>query len=133
MKKNEIMVEFSIYNYSEIDHNGISKIIGVEPTKSWNIGDEIRKGLYRKENAWIYTNGYTNGVNVEDEINVLLKILEPNINRLSNYIGINNLNSKFDVVLKFEKRNVPSFFISRAFIEMCNKLGAEIETDIFIN
>ena len=132
MKENEIMVEFSIYNYSEMDHRSISKIIGVEPTRIWNIGDEIRNGLDRKENAWTFTNGYSSGVNLEDELNKLLIILTPNITLLAEYVDVKKLNTKIDIVLKFDKEDTPPFFISRDFIEVCNKLGADLETDIYI-
>ena len=57
MDASEINVEFGVYSESFLDTQRITKIIGVEPTKTWEKGDQIRKNLFRQESAWIYSSG----------------------------------------------------------------------------
>lgn len=132
MIKSEIKVEFTIFHNSFLDHQEITKLIGIEPVISWNLGDEIRKNLFRKESAWIYSTGYIVSLDLKDILNSIIQILTPNIQALSEYIYSQNLESKFDIVFQISKDQIPSHFLSKEFINLSCKLNAVIETDIYL-
>lgn len=132
MEKTEIKVEFTIYHDLKLNHQEITEIIGCEPTIIWNTGDQIRKNLFRKESAWMYSSEYTKSLYLENLLDPLIQKLEPIVIPLSKYINEHNLNSKFDIVLKIEGNQPPSHFISKRFVHLCSLLDADIDTDIYL-
>ena len=77
MEKTEIKVEFTIYNDLKLNYQEITEIIGCEPTVIWNKGDQIRKDLFRKESAWIYSSKYTKSLYLEKLLDPFVQKLEP--------------------------------------------------------
>ena len=132
MEKTEIKVEFTIYNDLKLNHQEITEIIGCEPTVIWNKGDQIRKDLFRKESAWIYSSKYTKSLYLEKLLDPFVQKLEPIAIPLSKYIKEHNLNSKFDIVLKIVDNEPPSHFLPKRFIHLCSQLNADIDTDIYL-
>ncbi|MBA4411371.1 MAG: hypothetical protein C0397_18370 [Odoribacter sp.] len=132
MKKTEIKVEFTIYNDLILNHEEITKIIGCEPTVIWNNGDQIRKDLFRKESAWVYSTGYVDSLHVDSILDILIQMVEPIVIPLSEYIKEHDLNSKFDIVLRIAGNQPPSHCLPKRFIYLCSQLNADIDTDIYL-
>ena len=132
MEKTEIKVEFTIYHDLMLNHQKITEIIGWEPTIIWSKGDQIRKDLYRKESAWIYSSEYKKSLYLENILDVLVQKLEPIVIPLSEYIKEHGLNSKFDIILRIADNQPPSHFIPKRFIHLCSQLNSDIDTDIYL-
>ncbi len=132
MEKTEIKIEFILYHDLNINHQQITEVVGFGPTLMYNKGEQIRKGLYKKESAWIYSIGYIESLYVDDILEVLIQKIEPNILPLTKYIRENRLNSKFNIVLRIADNQPPSHFLSKKFIHFCSQLNAEIDTDIYL-
>jgi hypothetical protein len=132
MKKTEIKIEFAIYHDLKLDHREITRIIGWKPTSIWNKGDQVQKDLFRKESVWLYATEYIDSLNLESILDNLIQILEPVVLPLGEYIKVNNLNSKFDIVLRIANNQPPSHCLPKRFIHLCSKLNSEIDTDIYI-
>ena len=132
MDASEINVEFGVYSESFLDTQRITKIIGVEPTKTWEKGDQIRKNLFRQESAWIYSSGSIKSLFLEEVLDMLTQIILPNVFLLEEYIAKNKLNVKFDIVLKIANNQPPSHYLPKRFIHLCSKLNADVDTDIFL-
>ena len=125
----EIKVEFSIY-HDFLNHEEITDIIGFQPTSNWNKGDEIRKNLFHKESAWIYSTGNIKSLFLENILDKLVNKLEIRIVPLSEYMKKNQLKCKFDIILWIRDNKAPSHYLSNKFIHLCDRLNAEIDTDI---
>lgn len=132
MEITEIKVEFTIYHDLKLDHPEITRIIGWEPTSVWNKGDQIRKGLIRKESAWVYSTEYISSLHVDAILDLIIQKIEPNIFPLSEYIKEYGLNSKFDIVLRIAGNQPPSHCLHKRFIHLCSKLNADVDTDIYV-
>lgn len=131
MNNTEIEVKFSIY-HDFLNHEEITEIIGFQPTSLWNKGDQIRRDLFRKESAWLYSTGNTRSLYLDNVLEPLIQKLEIKGGALSEYIKENKLNCKFDVILRIANNQPPSHYLSKRFIYLCNQLNADIDTDIYI-
>lgn len=127
------MIRFSIFNFTQMNMDEITRIVGVPPSESYKKGDLIRKNLYRKENSWSYSTGYVCGWDVEVELEKMISILSPNIAKLSEYLIANDLISKFFIVLKFDSGTVPALVFPRNFIKIAARLNALIDTDMYVH
>ena len=133
MKYSDTYIEFVIFSDLQMNHNEITNILGVEPKKIANKGDTIRYDLYEKNSYWLYSTKHIDTLDVEEVIEIMLKIINPKIKELSNYLNINKLESKFYIVIHNYTDTFPNYFISRDFIKTCYFLNSEIDTDVYLS
>lgn len=93
---------------------------------------EIKTGPNKKdEYYWMCITPTINGIEPEVAIKPLLDTIEENIDQFSVYLQTNNLYLKFCNVIFYHSGYVPCLVISKQFINICHRINATIEQDIY--
>lgn len=130
--KSVIKVDLTIYCNSILNSLEITSLLELSPTKDWSKGDIIRKNFVVNESAWIYSTGNVESLCAEDVVSIILDKLKGKETQFSQYLRANNLNIKFDIIIKAHSNCFPSLYYSKEFIKTCYLLDADIETDVYI-
>ena len=142
MDKTNLMVYFTLYG-NEFPLDEVTEALGIQPTESYNKGDEIRhddnpnfrppRPVLRKETAWDISTGYQESYDVSDQLDqilVLLKGKEATINRLKEKY---DLECQFSIVIIMERGYTPGFHLEKEHITFANSIGAEFDIDLYAN
>jgi hypothetical protein len=132
--KTHIKLIFSIYG-DVLDSDEFSELIGISPTACWNKGDLIKNNKKEKkriEAAWEYAINNVETIYFEEISNEFVKLFNDKVEDILLFKKNNKLTIKFDIVLEIVKDNGVVMSFNRDFLEIVNKLGAEIETDTYV-
>jgi hypothetical protein len=111
----------------------INNIVKMSPTSFWQKGDivpHMNKTLARLETCWEYSIE-SETLFFEEISDILIEKFSRSLKDLAFYVEQNNLAVKVDIVVKIENGQLPSVFLNRRFLELINKLGAEIDLDLY--
>ncbi|MCT2406423.1 DUF4279 domain-containing protein [Chryseobacterium antibioticum] len=125
-----IKMVFSIFG-SPFDPNYFSESINVIPTNSWMEGEFIpnnKKNKKREESAWEYSIHFDT-IYFEEVSNKFVNIFEDKIDSINKF---NNLTLKFDIVLEIVEEQGLSLYFNKPFLNIVNRLSAEIDVDTYI-
>ena len=126
-----------------LNHQELTRIVGISPTNSWNKGDEIfhktRNGqmlklpVVRKESAWEYSTGFIQGSIFGEMEEYILDIFYDRAQVIHKYARERKLEVKIDVVVEIEGGDtMPSISLSKRFISFLKELDAEIDFDMYL-
>jgi hypothetical protein len=77
--KNEVVLDFCIWEFDDITHEELTHKIGVEPVKVWVKGQPVNPKMparLAKKNGWRMSSGLDKYSTFEDQMDSLLTILE---------------------------------------------------------
>lgn len=77
-----------------------------------------------------YSTKYVDTIDVEKAIAVMLEMIEPSLEVISEIVKVNSLNAKFCIVINSSKQPIMS--IPSKFIQVMSRLSASLEFDIYI-
>ncbi|WP_421829161.1 DUF4279 domain-containing protein [Larkinella sp.] len=108
-----------------------SELTGINPSSTWLKGDTIsnRINLFRKETCWTYS--YIETLYLEELLENFFQKFRPNLSKLSDYIKINNLETKVDIVVEIVNDEKPSLSFSNHFLDLVVKINGEIDIDLY--
>ena len=143
MKEDIIWMEAILAIFGDVlDHQELSEIVGLNPSTSWNKGDEIfhktRSGqvlklpVVRKEAAWEYSTGPIQTSIFDEMEEYILKIFYDKAQVIRKYVQERKLEIKIDVVVEIEGDTMPSISLSRRFISFLKELDAKIDFDMYL-
>lgn len=124
-------IEFIIYSDNNIDFHSLEKIIGIQPTEKYIIGDEIRSNLFRKDSAWIY-------VIEQENSNDLVLLYRDLMCRIKNHMELaefcknNDYKIKICFALHIDVTIFPVIHLKNDFFMFCNTLNACFEIPVYI-
>jgi len=120
----------------------LSSYINLLPSSSWKKGDTIpiHKGMseinqsvhLRKESLWEYSTGFVETLFFEEVSTKIEITLIDKISKLQEYIKRSKLSVSINIIVEIVDEQVPSLHFNLSFINMVNKLGAEIDIDTYI-
>lgn len=121
--------------------NELTELVKITPTQTWTKGDEIpsHTGLVRKdiknhvrqETVWEFSTGFIKTLDSEDVFFQFEKKFENKLSVLSRYIRENELEAVVDIVVEIADEEKPSIHFNKQIIKLCDKLGAEIDIDLY--
>src|ERR1700760_2382924 len=79
--KNEIFLHFVIWDFDDISHDEITRILNIEPIRIYVKGDRVNPKFERlaKTNGWRMGCGLDKYTPFEDQLTAILDIIEPKI------------------------------------------------------
>ena len=128
MASNEVFVRFIITGFED-NPSTITKLIGINPSKTWIKGDKkTEQGIIKyKANGWEF---FITENNIW-EVDVLLEKLLSKIKDIKENIqSLVNVQKKISIVI-YSKEMMPSIILNSDFIEFINDIKAEVEHDIY--
>ncbi|WP_052259346.1 DUF4279 domain-containing protein [Flavobacterium sp. KMS] len=132
--KTHIKLIFSIYG-DVFNSNEFTELVGISPTACWNKGDLIKNNKKEKkriESAWEYSINNIETIYFEEISDEFVKLFNEKVEKILLFKKKNKLAIKFDIVLEIVKDNGVVMSFNRDFLEVVNRLGAEIEIDTYV-
>lgn len=129
----QIKLIFSVFG-DLLDHRSFSKLSGIEPTAFWDKGDVVpnRKKILRQETCWEYSTGYIGTLDVQILCVNFFQKFKPNAEEIISYIGQNDLETKFDIVVEIKNNQIPSLSFNVEFLELVAKLNGSLDIDLYV-
>ena len=117
---------------ASFDPEQVTDALGIEPTKTWRIGEPIQNTLLkRKHNGWSVATPRQESLDLGKQLRDLLRELEPK------FSSIAALRERFgfDVEVScaiYINGETPSMHLDRETLSMVERLGAEIDFDLYV-
>lgn len=132
MEKTNIMAEFIITG-DYFEPKLVTEQIGIEPSGTYIKGEKIDdRDLYRKETCWFLETDYQESFDVNQQLNYLLNLLEPHIEKLKTLRMKHNLNFLFSFSIRVMNNESPAISIEQKAISITYDLKAEFDFDLYI-
>ncbi|QOS80067.1 DUF4279 domain-containing protein [Paenibacillus sp. JNUCC31] len=132
MEKTNMMAEFIITG-DHFEPKLITEQIGIEPSGTYIKGEKIDdRDLYRKETCWFLETDYQESFDVNQQLNYLLNLLEPHIEKLKTLRMKHNLNFLFSFSIRVMNNESPAISIEQKAISIAYDLKAEFDFDLYI-
>jgi hypothetical protein len=118
-----------------------SRLININPSNTWNKGDEITIGSqYRKDNVfyrknetvWEFTEGFIETLDFDDISKRFDELFCDKVHVIKGFVKEYSLNVNINVVVEIVNVQPPSLSLSKNFISILKDLDAEIDFDIYI-
>ncbi len=139
MKRNQVDLRFSIWNFEDLSHSEISDTLGLLPQKVY-IKGEFRNPKNTnpdsprvKKNGWILNSGLDEYAPFEHQMNNLLDILEPRIDTLKE-ISVKYL-CEFSCALHVYRDNgesTPSVHLDERYNNFIKEVNVEFDLDLYV-
>ncbi len=120
----------------------VTVTLGIEPTNTHKKGDVIErtdnphlvstKIKYRKETDWTLSTGYQESYDINNQLNVILKLLEEKTEQLKYLKEKYGLEFIFMVVIQVENSELPAMYLRKDIIDFASLIQAEIHFDLYI-
>lgn len=132
MEKTNMMAEFIITG-DHFEPKLVTEQIGIEPSGTYIKGEKIDdRDLYRKETCWFLETDYQESFDVNQQLNYLLNLLEPHIEKLKTLRMKHNLNFLFSFSIRVMNNESPAISIEQKAISIAYDLSAEFDFDLYI-
>ncbi|WP_161490606.1 DUF4279 domain-containing protein [Paenibacillus sp. O199] len=132
MEKTNIMAEFIITG-DYFEPKLVTEQIGIEPSGTYIKGEKIDdRDLYRKETCWFLETDYLESFDVNQQLNYLLNLLEPHIEKLKTLRMKHSLNFLFSFSIRVMNNESPAISIEQKAISIAYDLSAEFDFDLYI-
>lgn len=127
----EIIAKFVIFG-TTVTPDEITSAIGINPTQTWLIGDQIQtSAIRRKHNGWRLSTGYLQDFDLEKYGRQLLEILLPKAEIITTFCRENKLECELGFTA-FIIEETPIANFSEQFIADLAKLNASLDIDIML-
>ena len=132
MNKTNIMVRFSIYGES-FDPTDITKLLEIKPSHTHKKGDMLKNGIStRKDTAWSIETGYEESLNINDQIERILKLLEGKKDILLRIRRDMPVEMLFMIVVKIENKETPAMYFLKDTLNFFHEIKAEVGFDLYV-
>lgn len=124
---------FSIVCDERLDMSDLTNILKIKPTNLWKKNDTSSHGITRKDSCWSFETGYIPIINVDELLTDIYNIFSKKSTEIVKYINSNNnISTCLNIVIKMNNKETPGFTINNNTISFLNKVGAEIDVDMYI-
>jgi hypothetical protein len=111
------------------DPDEITTATGLHPHQVWRVGDQIGPTIRRREdNGWKISAGLPGSVGLNNQVNALLRRIEPAIEYISE-LGKNCFMEIACVLRAYEY--IPEMHLERTTIRQVAMLGADLDIDFY--
>jgi len=132
MDKTNIMIEFNIVaDYFDIDL--LTNTLGIKPDEYWNKGDPISGRVHtRIETNWGINTGYTESLDVNEEMEKLISRLKSIVKELITFKDKYHVDYGFSAVINIKNNQTPAVHLTEEVIDFLSSIGVCLDIDIYI-
>lgn len=132
---NEIVLNFCIWDCDDILPNGITDLLGIQPTKIHIKGEKKYKNSssVSKENGWILTSNCDNHSSFEIHLNALLDVLERKRGILEQISKKYNCEFSCAVFINNSEESTPWIHLGKRYNEFVRSINIEFDFDLYCN
>ncbi|CVK16164.1 protein of unknown function (DUF4279) [Apibacter mensalis] len=132
---NNMYFDFCIWNYEDITHEDITRMLEITPSIVYVKGQRIRPNIPRlsKQNGWILKNPLDNKSLFEDQLNAMLDLLEPKIEILQMLSKKYGCEYEFSLALFIynRKESTPWVHLTPRYNEFIRQIEVEFDLDLY--
>jgi hypothetical protein len=132
---NELYFEFCIWNYEDITHEDITKLLNINPTMIYIKGKPMnpKMKILAKKNGWRIDNPLDNKSLFEDQLNAMLDLLEPKIEILQMLSKKYGCEYEFSLAIFIynRKESTPWVHLTPRYNEFIRQLEVEFDLDLY--
>lgn len=132
--KNEIVLKFGIWGFTDITHTDITKSMGLNPSKVYIKGERKNPKFpaLAKENGWVLEPACDQYSSFETQLKKLLQIIESRIDIVKSYSLKYTCEISCVVYIYFENgESIPSIHLSSDYNNIIRELNLEFDIDIY--
>ncbi|TRZ39557.1 DUF4279 domain-containing protein [Niallia circulans] len=133
MSKTQVMVYFSLFG-DKFPIDEITERLEITPTETYKKGDLIpnrSSARYRKETSWDLGTGYEASLDVNNQLQKLVKRLRNKVLIINKIKEDYSAECKFFIVIKMEEGNTPALYLDKSMIKFASSIEAEIDIDLY--
>ncbi len=135
-KRNEVDLRLIITDFEDIDHDYITKLLGIEPAyirvKGEKRNPKNPDSPIWKDNLWSFASGLEKYTNFEDQMNTMLDIIEEKKD------GFKLLSSKYYmefacaiITYKGNNESTPWVHLDKRYNRIAAELNIEFDVDLY--
>ncbi|MBZ5858567.1 DUF4279 domain-containing protein [Flavihumibacter profundi] len=132
--KNEINLSFCIWDFDDITHSEITRLVGLQPSKIYIKGENkntIGSALV-KENGWIINASLVKYSSFEDQMNYLLDIIEPKIDVFKSLCEKYYCEFSCAVFIRYGNgESTPWVHLNSRYNKLIKELNIEFDIDLY--
>jgi hypothetical protein len=132
-----IQVKYILTNFL-VDPAEISRILGIQPSRTWRKGEMIPKtSLPHKSNGWLLESGLSDKAEFEDHLDSLANAVAPAINKINQLPDGTEAEISCVIYIYHTKRNdeehqTPALHLDLKHMELLNQLKVELDYDLYV-
>lgn len=131
----KLFISFGIYDFEDISHDEISKIMELQPSKIFIKGERRHPNFLIKanENSWIiHSNNYGYG-SFEEQMNSLISLIESKKHELKEFKEKYYLEISCALrIAKNVNEYIPSIYMTREMLEILGALSISVDYDVYL-
>lgn len=132
MDNTNIMAELRILG-DDFDVDEITNKLNIQPSEYWKRGDNIKRiNKLRKYTCWIISTGYEESLDINIQLQKIMKKLEGKVDILKTLKDRYDLDYRLDLVINVEDNQSPEIFLNSDVISFANEIKAEFDFDLHI-
>jgi hypothetical protein len=132
---NNMYFDFCIWNYEDITHEDITKLLNINPTMIYIKGKPMnpKMKILAKKNGWRIDNPLDNKSLFEDQLNAMLDLLEPKIEILQMLSKKYGCEYEFSLAIFIynRKESTPWVHLTPRYNEFIRQVEVEFDLDLY--
>lgn len=115
------------------DPNDISSRLGVTPTRTWRLGDQVGDSLLRRDcDAWLYSLPPMATFEIEEAVTSLLDVLQESASAIRAAVEDLGLSATFFVAAYCRKNHTPAVAIEYPTLQRLVGFSAGVDVDLYM-
>lgn len=132
--KNEVFLDFCIWNFEDITHEEITQTLGITPTRIYIKGQQVDAKFLRisKTNGWRMSSGLDTHVSFEDQMIAMLNIIEPKIDLFKPFCDNYYCEFACAIYIYYDNdESTPWLHLDHRYNELIKKLNIQFDLDLY--
>jgi hypothetical protein len=132
--KNELFLDFCIWNFDDTTADDITKTLGIQPIKVYIKGQKknAKSATVAKQNGWRMNSGLDKYASFDDQMEAILDIIEPRIDLFRQFCE--KYYCEFSCALYIYYNNdesIPSIHLNSRYNRLVKELNIEFDVDLY--
>ena len=132
--KNEVFLDFCIWDFDDISHEEISQKLGIAPTKIYIKGKKIDPKFSRvsKKNGWRMSTGLDKYASFEDQMKAMLDIIESKIELFRPFCEKYYCEFSCAIYIRYDnEESTPWVHLDARYNRFIKELNIEFDVDLY--
>jgi hypothetical protein len=134
--KNEVYLDFTIADFDDIDHEEITRQLGISPKEIYVKGEKRNPdspvGTLIRRNRWIMGSSLNEHATFEDQMNALLDIIEPRIDLFRPFCDKYYCGFSCAIFIRYDNdEGTPWVHLDKRYNKLLKELDIEFDLDLY--
>jgi hypothetical protein len=128
----KILAEFILTGIN-FNPEEITSFLGIAPTKTWRLGDQIQTSLLTyKHDGWLLSTGEEESLDLNNQLRSVIDQLKPHFSKIKEVCARLNLEAEIGFAVYVENGETPALHFDKDIVQIAADLNAEIDIDLYV-